>query len=108
MLWLCLNLGLCHPGALILQAIGTWVAALGAKKPTPGGGAAGAVAAAIGAASGAMAAIYTTRKKDEESGVAGRRRRRCLCGLGFCSCRRFCSVRWLLSDYATMAAQRVV
>jgi len=46
------------------------VAALGAKKPTPGGGAAGAVAAAIGAASGAMAAIYTTRKKDEESGVA--------------------------------------
>ena len=52
------------------QAIGPWVAALGAKKPTPGGGAAGAVAAAIGAASGAMAAIYTTRKKDEESGVA--------------------------------------
>lgn len=56
------------------QAIGPWVAALGAKKPTPGGGAAGAVAAAIGAASGAMAAIYTTRKKDEESGVAAEAR----------------------------------
>jgi formiminotetrahydrofolate cyclodeaminase len=33
-----------------LQAIGTWVSALGAKKPTPGGGAAAAVAGAIGAA----------------------------------------------------------
>jgi len=52
------------------QAIGRFVEALGAKKPTPGGGAAAALAASLGVASGAMAAIYTTRKKDEESGTA--------------------------------------
>jgi len=54
------------------QVLGQFVAALGAKVPTPGGGAAAAVGASLGAAAAQMSANYTMRKKDKESGAAAK------------------------------------
>lgn len=54
------------------ESLGDWLAALAAKRPTPGGGGAAAAAAAIGNAVGAMAVAYTTGKRwaDQAAEVA--------------------------------------